>query len=191
VLFYLYGWIAEFNLQIMTVNWLNNMLNGTSESLEDTGQRQSRAPKLIGDFGEGLVTYALIKAGYEVANVDHVGADLIAERNGERIAVSVKTRNRNTDTKESDMVVIESTNLAKLKYFSNQFGMLPVFTQVVCHAKTNTIHLFMIRVEDIEKNMKKVQHGYSLSFGPRGIVSVKAILGMKYSCWSGENIEVV
>lgn len=169
------------------------MIDGKTETVEDTGQRQSRAPKLIGDFGEGLVTYALIKAGYEVANVDHVGADLIAERNGERIAVSVKTRNRNTDTKESDMVVIESANLAKLKYFSTQFGMMPVFAQVVCHAKTGTIHLFMIRVEDIEKdkNMKKVQHGYSLSFGTQTLASAKAITGMKYSCWNGEQIEVV
>lgn len=78
--------------------------------------KQSRAPKLIGDFGEGLVTYALIKGGYEVAHVDHVGADLIAEKNGERIAVSVKTRNRNTETKESDMVVISDDNIEKLNF---------------------------------------------------------------------------
>lgn len=43
-----------------------------------THNNQSRAPKLIGDFGEGLVTYALIRGGYEVAHVDHEGADLIA-----------------------------------------------------------------------------------------------------------------
>jgi len=153
--------------------------------------KQSRAPKLIGDFGEGLVTYALIKGGYEVAHVDHVGADLIAEKNGERIAVSVKTRNRNTETKESDMVVISDDNIEKLKFFSAQFGMTPVFAQVVCHSKTNSIHLFMIRVSDIEAHMKKAQHGYSLSFGSRGIEAAKAIVGMKYSCWTGELIDVV
>lgn len=153
--------------------------------------KQSRAPKLIGDFGEGLVTYALIKGGYEVAHVDHVGADLIAEKNGERIAVSVKTRNRNTETKESDMVVISDDNIEKLKFFSAQFGMTPVFAQVVCHSKTNSIHLFMIRVSDIEAHMKKAQHGYSLSFGSRGIEAAKAIVSMKYSCWTGELIDVV
>lgn len=152
---------------------------------------QTRAPKLIGDFGEGLVTYALIRGGYEVAHVDHVGADLIAEKNGERIAVSVKTRNRNTDTKESDMVVIADDNIAKLKFFSEQFGMAPVFAQVVCHSKTNCIHLFMIKVSDIEAHMKKAQHGYSLSFESRGIQAAKSIPGMKYSCWSGESIDVV
>lgn len=138
-----------------------------------------------------MVTYALIKGGYEVAHVDHVGADLIAEKNGERIAVSVKTRNRNTETKESDMVVISDDNIEKLKFFSAQFGMTPVFAQVVCHSKTNSIHLFMIRVSDIEAHMKKAQHGYSLSFGSRGIEAAKAIVGMKYSCWTGELIDVV
>lgn len=83
---------------------------------------QTRAPKLIGDFGEGLVTYALIRGGYEVAHVDHVGTDLIAEKNSERIAISVKTRNRNTDTKESDMVVISYDNINKLKFFLNSLG---------------------------------------------------------------------
>lgn len=153
---------------------------------------QTRAPKLIGDFGEGLVTYALIRGDYEVAHVDHVGADLIAEKDGERIAVSVKTRNRNTDTKESDMVVIADDNIAKLKFFSEQFAMSPVFAQVVCHSKTNCIHLFMIKVSDIERhmNMNKVQHGYSLSFGSR-IKHSKSIQGMKYSCWSNESIDVI
>lgn len=69
--------------------------------------------------------------------------------------------------------------------------MTPVFAQVVCHSKTNSIHLFMIRVSDIEAHMKKAQHGYSLSFGSRGIEAAKAIVGMKYSCWTGELIDVV
>ena len=89
------------------------------------------------------------------------------------------------------MVVIADDNISKLKFFSEQFGMEPVFAQVVCHSKTNSIHLFMIRVADIEANMKKAQHGYSLSFGSRGIEVSKAIPGMKYSCWSGEKIEVI
>ncbi len=152
---------------------------------------QTRAPKQIGDFGEGLVTYALIRSGYEVAHVDHVGADLIAEKDGERIAVSVKTRNRSANTKESEMVVFSQDNINKLKFFSEQFGMSPVYAQVICHSKTNCIHLFMIRVSDIEENMKKAQHGYSLSFGSRGIDAARKITGMRYSCWTGEMIAVV
>jgi hypothetical protein len=51
--------------------------------------KNTRAPKLLGDFGEGLITYLLIRKGFEVAYVDHVGADLIAERSGELWAVLV------------------------------------------------------------------------------------------------------
>jgi Holliday junction resolvase len=137
------------------------------------------------------VTYALIKGGYEVAHVDHVGADLIAEKSGDRIAVSVKTRNRNTDTNESDMVVITTDSIDKLKFFSQQFGMTPVFAQVICHSRTNSIHLFMIRVSDIEAHMRRAQHGYSLSFGTRSIEIAKAIPGMRHSCWTGESIAVI
>ena len=154
-------------------------------------KKQTRSPKLIGDFGEGLVTYALIREGYEVANVDHVGADLIAEKNGKKIAVSVKTRNRNTETKESNMVVISAEHLEKLKFFSKQFGMQPIFAQVICHSKNNIIHLFMISVSDIETHMKKAQHGYSLSFGSKTLNKTKGIKGMQYSSWSNESISVV
>lgn len=49
----------------------------------------------------------------------------------------------------------------------------------------------MIKVSDIEAHMKKAQHGYSLSFGVKSIEATKLVQGMKYSCWSGELIDVV
>ena len=73
--------------------------------------KQTRAPKLLGDFGEGLVTYALILKGYEVAYVDHVGADLIAEKKGKRFAVSVKTRLFRKGSRESLGFVVERGRL--------------------------------------------------------------------------------
>jgi len=151
----------------------------------------SRAPKLIGDFGEGLATYALIKSQYEVAYVDHVGADLIAEKNGKRIAVSVKTRNRNTDTKESEMVVIKDDDIVKLDYFSNKFGLDSVFCQIICQEKYSAIHMFMISVPDIINGMKKCAEGYSLYFSEKKINDTISIQGMKYSQWLNENINVV
>jgi hypothetical protein len=84
---------------------------------------QTRSPKQLGDFGEGLVTYTLIRKEFEVAYVDRVGADLIAEKAGRRIAVSVKTRLFRPKSKESRMVVVDLSNIKKLKYFSEQFGM--------------------------------------------------------------------
>lgn len=151
----------------------------------------SRSPKLIGDFGEGLATYALIRGGYEVAHVDHVGADLIAEKDEKRIAVSVKTRNRVNATKESDMVVIKSDDIEKLKYFSDKFGMEPIFCQIICQAKNNIIHMFMIKISDVEANMKKAQNGYSLSFSDGQIEKTKNIQGMTYSQWNNETINVI
>lgn len=68
---------------------------------------QTRTPKQIGDFGEGLVTYALIRKEYEIAYVDHVGADLIAEKDGSRFAVSVKTRLFRPGSTESLGFVVE------------------------------------------------------------------------------------
>ncbi len=152
---------------------------------------QTRSPKQIGDFGEGLVTYALIRGGFEVAVVDHVGADLIAEKSGERIAVSVKTRRFELDRSESEMITIENAHLGKLKHFSDQFKLVPVFAHVFCDAKTNTIHLFMIRVSDIELNMKRTNIGYSLSFSAKNLSAMIKTPGMKYSSWSNESIDVL
>jgi hypothetical protein len=95
------------------------------------------------------------------------------------------------DTQESRMVLILSSHLEKLKYFSQQFGMEPVFAQVICEAKNNMIHLFVIKVADIESNMKKALHGYSLSFGPRSLEKTKTIKGMTYSSWSNESISLI
>jgi hypothetical protein len=49
----------------------------TLDAIPPTEDRQhSRAAKQLGNFGEGLVTYNLIRKGFEVAYVDHVGAAL-------------------------------------------------------------------------------------------------------------------
>lgn len=95
---------------------------------------QTRAPKQIGDFGEGLATYVLIRKGFEIAYVDHVGADLIAEKKGNRIAVSVKTRLFRPRSSESRMMLVNPAHLEKLEIFSKQFGMNGVFVQIVCLA---------------------------------------------------------
>jgi len=50
-------------------------------------ETQTRTPKHIGNFGESFTTYTLIRKDFEVAQVDHVGADLIAEKAGQRFAI--------------------------------------------------------------------------------------------------------
>ena len=151
-------------------------------------QAQSRAPKLNGDFGEGLVTYASIRKGYEVACVDHVGADLIAEKHGSRFAVSVKTRLFKIGSKESRAFVVEYQHLHKLDHFAQQFGMVPMFALVVCIADEKAIHLLLARAEDIRKGLPKVKHGYTFRFANSTRQKLFDQPFIDYSCWTGENI---
>jgi len=148
----------------------------------------SRAPKLLGDFGEGLVTYALIRKNFEVACVDHVGADLIAEKNDYKIAVSVKTRMFRKGSVESRGIVFEYSHLEKLKHFAARFDLDPVLAHTVCISDDNIIHLFIIRVSEIETNLKKVKHGYRFQFGPNHLETTISPPYVDYSCWSDERI---
>ena len=149
---------------------------------------KTRAPKLIGDFGEGLVTYTLIRKDYEVAYVDHVGADLICEKDGNRIAVSVKTRLFRPDSKESRMFCIEDSHLEKLRYFSNKFALEPVFALLVCLSDKSEMHLIMIKVADIPKVFHKIKHGYSVLFAEKHISNLKNNNFIDYSYWGNEII---
>lgn len=145
-------------------------------------ERQTRAPKQLGDFGEGLVTYTLIRKDYEVAVLDHVGADLIAEKNGQRIAISVKTRMFKIGSKESLVFVVEKTHLKKLKDFSTRFGLRPVFALVLSLIDEGIIHLLIMPVEGIER-LPKVTHGYSLRFSPTKRNELMGLPFVDYSCW--------
>jgi len=106
----------------------------------------SRAPKLLGDFGEELATYLLLLQGFEVAVVDHVGADLIAEREGRRLAVSVKTRLFRTGSREHRSVSIEDDHIKKLVYFADRFEMSPVVAYVLSVADHKVIRAHLPRV---------------------------------------------
>jgi hypothetical protein len=149
---------------------------------------QTRAPKQVGDFGEGLVTYALIRKGFEVANVDHVGADLIAEKRGLRFAVSVKTRLFKSGSKESLGFVVEEIHLDKLDHFASQFGMIPMFALVVCIADERAMHLLLTRAEDIRAELPKVKHGYACRFAKSTRKKLFEQPFIDYSCWTGEVI---
>jgi len=150
--------------------------------------RQTRAPKQLGDFGEGIVTYTLIRKGYEVAYVDHVGADLIAEKDGRRYAISVKFRLFREGSKESRMTTIPYKNIEKLETFSRQFGMIPMFAQVVSIADERKIYLFIISVEDVKKILPKGKHGYRLRFGRKRLNELINNDRVDYSVWENETI---
>lgn len=150
--------------------------------------KHTRAPKQIGDFGEGLVTYTLIRKGFEVAYVDHVGADLIAEKNGSRFAISVKTRLFGIGSKESLAFQAEYDHLAKLEHFADQFGMIPMFAFVFCIADEHAMHLLMAQVKDIRTGLPQTKHGYAFRFAKSTRQKLFEYPFMDYSCWTGEVI---
>jgi len=151
-------------------------------------KKQSRAPKQLGDFGEGLVTCALIRKGFEVAYVDHVGADLIAERHGSRFAISVKTRLFKSGSKESLAFQAEYQHLDKLDRFANQFGMVPMFALVICIADEDAIHLLLARAEDIRTGLPKVKHGYAFRFAKSTRANLTENPFIDHSSWADETI---
>jgi hypothetical protein len=114
--------------------------------------------------------------------------DLIAEKMGKRIAVSVKTRLFRSGSIESRMMVFEFSALVKLQNFAQQFVMDPIFAQVVCLADDRIIHLFMIRAEKIPQVLPKVTHGYSIQFSNKKIDNLIKNDLVDYCCWKDENI---
>ena len=150
--------------------------------------KASRAPKQIGDFGEGLVTYLLVRRGYWVANVDNIGADLIAERKGKRLAISVKTRLFRPKSKEYRAVSIAREHLSKLRDFARRFDMQPMFAQVVSIADEKTIHLFLLSADDIPWLLgRPTSTGYRLRFARKHLSELIAHPQVHHSEW-GEKL---
>lgn len=144
---------------------------------------QTRAPKQFGDFGEGLVTYTLIRKGFEVAKVDHVGADLIAEHEGRRYAISVKSRMYRSGSVETKGVLLKQDDIDKLDFFSAQFGMISLFAHVCSIADDNIIHLVMLPVSIVPRVMSETKEGYR-----RDIRHLIINDMVDYSCWRDEKI---
>ena len=64
--------------------------------------------KIIGDFGEALVSNWLSRSGFEVTIVDHTGIDVLAynPKTGERLGISVKSRTRVKGTETSSVNIL-------------------------------------------------------------------------------------
>jgi len=128
----------------------------------------------------------LIRKGFEVARVDDIGADLIAEGRGQRYAVSVKARLFRPGSRESRVTVIELDHLRKLGVFAERFAMIPLLAQVLCLADDQLIHLLLFKAKQIESVLPAVKNGYSIRFGPRHIESLSRHPAVDYSCWREE-----
>ena len=71
--------------------------------------KSSRHQKIIGDFGEHLISNLLSRSGFEVAIINYTGIDLIAYHKStqQRLGITVKSRTRAAGT-EDDPVNIFS-----------------------------------------------------------------------------------
>jgi Holliday junction resolvase len=148
-----------------------------------TWSATSRAPKQLGDFGEGLVTYLLFRNGYEVAVVDHVGADLIAQKGDQRFAISVKTRLFRAGSKESRSFVIAKEHLEKLEHFANSFRLESLFAQVVCLEDEKTIHVCILSMDFIRKLNKTKHEGYALRMQRKSDIERLSEEAVLYVCF--------
>ncbi len=94
--------------------------------------KSSRHSKITGNFSENLILYWLSKHGFECANVDHIGLDIIAKNphTNELMGISVKGRSRNTGT-ESTHLSIKNDNFDKLKKACVAFNCVPYFAIVI------------------------------------------------------------
>lgn len=94
--------------------------------------KSTRHSKITGSFGEALVLYWLSKHGFECAQVDHTGIDLIARNplTGEFMGISVKSRSRSSGT-EGTAVSITKGNFTKAEAACKAFGCIPYFALVV------------------------------------------------------------
>lgn len=94
--------------------------------------KSTRHSKITGNFSENLVLYILSKHGFECANVDHTGIDIIARnpKTKELMGISVKSRSRNIG-KEGQYVSIPNENIEKVDNACLAFGCKSYFAIVV------------------------------------------------------------
>lgn len=112
--------------------------------------KSSRHSKITGDFAENLVLYWLSKYGFECANIDHTGIDIIARnpKTEEVMGISVKSRCRNTG-KEGQYVNIPNRNFERIENACKAFNCVPYIAIVVDEA--NKITTFLLTVEKLLK----------------------------------------
>jgi Holliday junction resolvase-like predicted endonuclease len=100
-------------------------------------QKSTRHSKITGNFGEALILYWLSKRGFECANVDHTGIDLIARRpsTDEVLGISVKCRSRTAVNDEAGVNLLHE-NDKKIESACRAFGCVPYVAVVVDQGST-------------------------------------------------------
>lgn len=121
--------------------------------------KSSRHSKITGNFSENLILYWLSKHGFECANVDHTGIDIIARNphTNEVMGISVKSRSRNLGT-EGTYVGIPNPNFEKVESACKSFNCVPYFAIVV--DESNKIYCFILSMNKLLKMFQKGKRVY-------------------------------
>jgi Holliday junction resolvase-like predicted endonuclease len=108
--------------------------------------RSSRHSKITGNFGEALMLYWLSKRGFECANIDHVGIDLIARQPASEIVlgISVKSRSRTQTGDEAGVNLLEADD-DKIKEACTAFKCEPYVAFVVDQG--SSVHGYLTTLE--------------------------------------------
>jgi len=78
----------------------------------------------------------------------------------------VKTRMFKTDSKESQVFVVEKDHLQSWNASPPSFGMLPVFALLISLVDERMMNLLIMPVAELKKSLPEVKHGYSIRFTP-------------------------
>ena len=122
--------------------------------------RSSRHRKIIGDFGEHLISNLLSRSGFEVVIIDHTGIDLIAYHNltHQRLGITAKSRTRTTGTEDSPVNVFSyqggKNDRKKLMDACQAFACEPwiaIYVETTGHAE---VYLTSLRNYDQEYRSK-------------------------------------
>ena len=130
--------------------------------------KSTRHSKITGDFAESLILYWLSKYGFECAQVDHTGIDLIAHNPHTNVlmGISVKARSRRTG-KEGQYLRIGNGNFPKAQDACNIFGCVPYFALVIDEG--NCVYAFIISMSHLLKLHPKQKTGCGWKMTPNWI----------------------
>lgn len=121
--------------------------------------KAGRLAHQFGKFGEGLVLWWLGQFyNYNVALVDHEGADIVAHSETEHLAISVKSVHASNK-------YYDKHNQDKLKEFAEKFGGLtPAVAFVFAWGEKEhhtMIDVFLLKLDEIEMLVNNHEKGFS------------------------------
>lgn len=124
-------------------------------------KKSSRHSKIIGNFGETLISNWLSRSGFEVITVDHTGIDIIAydPKSKQRLGITVKSRTRNEGVEEDPVNIFSNSkkDREKLKRACKSFACIPWIAIYVETLNFAEIYLTSLNNYDSKYRGKKVR----------------------------------